>query len=60
MSSAAEANDFSSSLCVQTSSQAHTQTLVKRVPVRPSPGVKGGRGVTLTTHHHLGFDVKNK
>jgi hypothetical protein len=44
--------DFSSSLCVQTGSGAHPVfcTLVSRVL---SPGLKRGRGVTLTTHPHL-------
>jgi hypothetical protein len=37
--SPAGAKDFSSSLCVQTGG--------------PSPGVKRGRGVTLTTHPYL-------
>jgi hypothetical protein len=48
----AEATDFSSSLCVYTSSEAHPASY----PLLPgvlSPGVKRGRGVTLTNHHHL-------
>jgi hypothetical protein len=46
-----EANDFSSSLCVQTSSEAHPNSY----PLGTGgsfPGVKRGRGVTLTTHSH--------
>jgi hypothetical protein len=39
----AEAKDFSSSVYVQTGSGAHPH----------SPGLKRGRGVTLTTHPHL-------
>jgi hypothetical protein len=42
--SLAKARDFSSYLCVQ------TQPSVQWVPGILSPGVKGGRGVTLTTH----------
>jgi hypothetical protein len=48
----AEAKDFSSSLCVQTSSETHPASY----PVGtggPFPGVKGGRVVTLTTPTHL-------
>jgi hypothetical protein len=30
-----------------------TQPPIQWVPVAPSRGVKGGRGVTLTTHSHL-------
>jgi hypothetical protein len=41
------AEDFSSSLCVQ------TQPPVQWVPGVLSPGVKRGRGVMLTTHPHL-------
>jgi hypothetical protein len=85
--SLAETKDFSSSLCVQISSEAHpafypmgtggpfpgvkrefnfcvtitflppalgpTQPPVQWVPGVLSPGVKRGRGVTLTTHSHL-------
>jgi hypothetical protein len=46
------AKDFSSSLCVQTGSGA-TQPPVQWVPGVLSPGVKRGRGMTLTTHPHL-------
>jgi hypothetical protein len=48
----AEAKDFSSSLCVQTSPEAHPASY----PVGTGAlflGVKRGRGVTLTTHRHL-------
>jgi hypothetical protein len=45
--SPAEVKDFSSSLCVQTGS-GPTQP-----PVQWVPGLKRGRGVTLTTHPHL-------
>jgi hypothetical protein len=45
--SPAGANDFSSSLCVQTGSRAHPP------PVQWVPGVKRGRGVMLTTHPYL-------
>jgi hypothetical protein len=45
-----EGTDSSSSLCVQTGSGAHP---VQWVPGVLSPGVKRGRGVTLTTHPHL-------
>jgi hypothetical protein len=41
--------DFYSSLCVQTSSEAHPASY----PMSISTGVKRGRGVTLTTHLHL-------
>jgi hypothetical protein len=50
--SPAEAKDFSSSLCVQTGSEAHPASY----PVGtggPFPGVKRGRGVSLTAHPHL-------
>jgi len=45
--SEAEANDFSSSLCVQTGSEAYP---IQWVPGVLSLGVKRYRGVTLTTH----------
>jgi hypothetical protein len=45
--------DFSSSLCVQTGSGGPTQTPVQWVLGVPSPRVKRGRGVPLTTHPHL-------
>jgi hypothetical protein len=47
--SPAESKDISSSLCIQTDSGAHPASY----PVGtggPYPGVKRGRGVTLTTH----------
>jgi hypothetical protein len=44
--SPAGANDFSSSLCVQTGSGAHPVQWVSGVLF---PGIKSGRGVTLTT-----------
>jgi hypothetical protein len=50
--SLAEAKDISSSLCVQTSSAAHPAYCP--LDTRgPSPGLKCGRGMTLTTHPHL-------
>jgi hypothetical protein len=50
--SPAGAKNFSSSLCVQTGSGAHPASCTIGTGVL-SPGVKGGRGVTLTTHVHL-------
>jgi hypothetical protein len=50
--SPAEAKDFSSSLCVQTGSEAHPAFCTMGTG-GPFPGVKRGRGVTLTTHSHL-------
>jgi hypothetical protein len=49
--SPAEAEDFSSSFCVQTSSEAHPASCpaIQWVLGVLSPGVKLGRGVTLTT-----------
>jgi hypothetical protein len=44
--------DFSSSLCVQTDSRAHPPSCTMGTEVL-SPGLKRGRGVTLTTHPHL-------
>jgi hypothetical protein len=44
--------DFSSSLCVQTGSGAHPASCTMGTGVL-SPGLKRGRGVTLTTHLHL-------
>jgi hypothetical protein len=46
------AEDFSSSPCVQTGSEAHPASY----PMGTGgsfPGVKRGQGVTLTTHPHL-------
>jgi hypothetical protein len=50
--SPAEAEDFPCNLCVQIGSEAHPASY----PVGtggPFQRVKGGRGVTLTTHPHL-------
>jgi hypothetical protein len=47
-----EAEDFSSSLCVQTGSGAHPVSYPMGTGVL-SQGVKRGRGVMLTTHPHL-------
>jgi hypothetical protein len=54
------AEDFSSSPCVQTGSEAHPASypMGTGVPGVLSPGVKRGRGVTLTTHPHLVAEVK--
>jgi hypothetical protein len=54
----AEAKDFSASLCVQTSFEAHPASY----PMGnggPFPGVKRGRDVTLTTHP-LSAEVNNE
>jgi hypothetical protein len=50
--SPAGAKDFSSSLCVQTGSEAHPASCTLGTG-GPFPGAKRGRGVTLTTHPHL-------
>jgi hypothetical protein len=50
--SPAEAKDFSSSLCVQTGSEAHPASCTMGTG-GPFLGVKRGRGVTLTTHPYL-------
>jgi hypothetical protein len=50
--SPAEAKDFSSNLCVQTSSEAHRASDPMGTG-GPFPGVKRGRGVTLTTQLHV-------
>jgi hypothetical protein len=50
--SPAEANDFSSSLCVQTGSGAHPASCTLGTGGH-FPGLKRGLGVTLTTHPHL-------
>jgi hypothetical protein len=50
--SPAEAKDSSCSLCVQTGSEAHPASCTMGTG-GPSPGLKRGRGVTLTTHPHL-------
>jgi hypothetical protein len=48
----AEAKEFSSNFCVQTGSGAHPASCTIGTGVL-SPGLKSGRGVTLTTHSHL-------
>jgi hypothetical protein len=48
----AKAEDFSSSLCVQTGSGAHPASCTMGTG-GPFPGEKRGRGVMLTTHPHL-------
>jgi hypothetical protein len=50
--SAAEARDFSSSLCVWTGSEAHPGSCTMGTGVL-SPGVKRCRGMILTTHAYL-------
>jgi hypothetical protein len=45
-------NYFPSSLCIQTGSGAHPASCTMGTG-GPFPGVKRGRGVTLTTHPHL-------
>jgi hypothetical protein len=50
--SPAEVKDFSSNLCVQISSEARPASY-PMVTKGHFPGVKSGRGVTLTTHPHL-------
>jgi hypothetical protein len=45
--SPAEVNDLSSNLCAQTSSEAHPASCTVGAE-RPFPGVKRGRGVTLS------------
>jgi hypothetical protein len=52
-----EVQDFSSSPCVQTGSEAHPASYPMGTEVL-STGVKRGRGVTLTTHPHLVAGVK--
>jgi hypothetical protein len=50
--SPAGAKGFSSSLCVQTGSEAHPASCTMGTG-GPFPGVKRGQGVTLTTHPNL-------
>jgi hypothetical protein len=50
--SPAETKDFSSSLCIQTGSEAHPASCTMGTG-DPFPGAKRGQGVTLTTHPHL-------
>jgi hypothetical protein len=52
----AKRQDFSYSLCVQTVSGAHPASCTMGTG-GPCPGVKSGRGVTLTTH--LSSSAKN-
>jgi hypothetical protein len=47
--SPAEAIDFSSSLSVHTGSGTHPASFIQWIPEVLSPGVKRGRGLTLTT-----------
>jgi hypothetical protein len=51
--SPAEAKDFSSSLCVQTGSEAHPASCTMGTG-GPFPGPKARLGATLTTQSHLG------
>jgi hypothetical protein len=48
-----EAEDFSSSFCVQTGSGAHPASCTMGGTGSSFPRVKRGRGVMLTTHPHL-------
>jgi hypothetical protein len=50
--SPAEGKDFSSSLCVHTSSEAHPASCTMGSG-GPFPGVNRSRGLTVTTHPHL-------
>jgi hypothetical protein len=50
--SPAGAKDFSSSLCIQTGSEAHLASSTMGTG-GPFPRTNRGRGVTLTTHPHL-------
>jgi hypothetical protein len=54
----AEAKKFSSSLCVQTSSEVHPASYPTGTG-GPFPGVKSGLGVMLTTHPSIA-EVKNE
>jgi hypothetical protein len=51
------AEDFSSSLCVQTGSEAHPASYPMGIR-GPFPGSKARPGVTLTTHPQLVAEVK--
>jgi hypothetical protein len=57
--SPAGANDFSCILCVQTGFGAHPASCPMGTG-GPFPGVKHGRGVTLTTHPPSSADVVNE
>jgi hypothetical protein len=50
--SQAEVKDFSSSLCVHTSSEVYPTTYPMGTE-GPFPGLKRSQGKTLTTYHHL-------
>jgi hypothetical protein len=52
-----EAEDVSSSLCVQTSSEAYPASCTMSTG-GPFPGVKRGQGLMLTTHPHLVFKLR--
>jgi hypothetical protein len=54
-----ETKDISSSLCVQTTSEAHQAAYPVGTGVF-SPGVKRGRCLTLITHPHLVPKIKNE
>jgi hypothetical protein len=56
--SLAEANDFSSNLCVQTGCGAHPASCPVGTGVH-SPGVKRGQGMTLTTHPYSSAKAVN-
>jgi hypothetical protein len=53
------AKDFSSNLCVQTGSGAHPASCTMGTG-GPFPGVKRGRGVTLTIHPPSSAEVVNE
>jgi hypothetical protein len=57
--SPAGAKDFSSSLCVQTGSEAHPASCTVGTG-GPFPGEKRVQGVTLTTHPTSNAEVKNE
>jgi hypothetical protein len=58
--SPAEAKNFSCSLCVQTGSGAHPASCAMGTGGSSPRGQSAARGVTLTTHHHLGVEVENE
>jgi hypothetical protein len=58
VSSPGREKNFSSSLCVQTSSEDHPVSYPMGTGILP-PGVKCGRGVTLTTHPIPNAGAKN-
>jgi hypothetical protein len=57
--SSAEAKDFSSSLCVQIGFGAHPASCTMGTG-GPSPGIKRGCGVMLTTHSLSRAEVVNE